>query len=65
MAQSYVALMARAISNPPKFSEIQQMIRDDFMPAVDNASRYMDKFWMIPISYSGDPGDDGRNVGFD
>ena len=56
MAQSYVALMARAISNPPKFSEIQQMIRDDFMPAVDNASRYMDKvlddpdfvFWVTP-----------------
>lgn len=56
MAQSYLALMARAISNPPKFSEIQQMIRDDFMPAVDRATSYMDKvlddtafvFWVTP-----------------
>jgi hypothetical protein len=56
IAQSYVALMVRAISNPPKFSEIQQMIRDDFIPAIDNASRYMDKvlddpnfvFWVTP-----------------
>ncbi len=54
LAQSYVALMARAISNPPQFSEVQAIVRNEFLPAVAEAIRYINKidpdfvFWVTP-----------------
>ncbi|MFH1701025.1 MAG: hypothetical protein ABIE07_10595 [Candidatus Zixiibacteriota bacterium] len=56
LAQTNLALASLAISNPPKFSEIQAIIRNDLMPAITNATTYMDNvldvpnyiFWVTP-----------------
>ncbi|MEE9441343.1 MAG: hypothetical protein V3V99_01590 [candidate division Zixibacteria bacterium] len=56
LAQTNLALASLAISNPPKFSEIQAIIRNDLMPAITSATTYMDHvldvpnyvFWVTP-----------------
>jgi hypothetical protein len=56
LAQSYAALMARAISNPPKFSEVQDIIREEFIPAIEGNEQYLLNvlnapdfvFWLTP-----------------
>ena len=59
LAQSYVALMARAISNPPQFSEVQALIKSEFLPAIAGAISYLNKidpgfiFWVTPEMMGG------------
>jgi len=56
LAQAYVSLLPRMISNPPKFSELQTIIREEFIPAVQEASDYIGAileqpnfiFWVTP-----------------
>jgi len=56
LAQSYFAVMAKAMADPPQFSEIQDVVREEFIPAVDAAIGYFDNilaspgyvFWVTP-----------------
>lgn len=56
LAQTNLALASMAISNPPKFSEIQAIIRTELMPALTSATDYLDNvldvpnyiFWVTP-----------------
>jgi hypothetical protein len=56
LGQAYASLMYRAAANPPMFSDLQDIVRTRFLPAVGNAIGYMDNiladpgfiFWVTP-----------------
>ncbi len=56
LGQAYASLLYRAVVNPPQFSDLQNIVRTKFLPAVSNAIGYMDNiladpdfiFWVTP-----------------
>jgi len=56
LGQAYASLMYRAVVNPPKFSDLQNVVRTKFLPAIGNSIGYMDNiladpgfiFWVTP-----------------